>query len=154
MPTELFDKVNSLVEEELELYRSLEGLVDEEEEKVRQSDMEGLLIVLQQKQSIISRQESLLERWNCISIGLGLAEGREGPVFWNAIAGRIGESGYNQIVRRIDEIREIGQALLDREGKIRQSLEENLAEMRKTLLSMGRNRVAMKGYSQGVATNI
>jgi flagellar biosynthesis/type III secretory pathway chaperone len=154
LPTELFDKVNSLVEEELELYRSLEGLVDEEEEKVRQSDMEGLLIVLQQKQSIISRQESLLERWNCISTGLGLAEGREGPVFWNAIADRIDESGYNQIVRRIDEIREIGQVLLDREGKIRQSLEENLAEMRKTLLSMGRNRVAMKGYSQGVATSI
>jgi hypothetical protein len=154
LPTELFDKVNSLVEEELDLYRSLEGLVDIEEERVRQSDMEGLLNVLQQKQSVISRQEDLLERWNHISMGLGLAEGREGPVFWNAIAERIGESGYNHIVGRIDEIRELGQALLDREGQIRQNLEENLAEMRKTLLSMGRNRIAMKGYSQGVASSI
>lgn len=154
MPTELFNKVNSLVEEELELYKSLEGLVDIEEENVKRSDMEGLLDVLQRKQSIISRQESLLERWNHISADLGLAEGREGPVFWNAIAERIGESGYNQIVRQIDEIRELGQILLDREGKIRQILEENLAEMRKTLLSMGRNRVAMRGYSQGVASNI
>jgi hypothetical protein len=154
LPTELFNKVNSLVEEELELYKSLEGLVDIEEEKVKQSDMEGLLDVLQRKQAVISRQESLLERWNHISSGLGLAEGREGPVFWNAISDRIGESGYNQIVRQIDEIRELGQGLLDREGKIRQILEENLAEMRKTLLSMGRSRIAMRGYSQGVASNI
>jgi hypothetical protein len=142
------------VEEELDLYRYLENLVDIEEEKVRQSDMEGLLDVLQQKQSVISRQEALLERWNHISSGLGLSEGREGPVFWNAISSRIGESGYNQIVHRIDEIKELGQRLLDREGKIRQNLEENLAEMRKTLLSMGRNRIAMKGYSQGIASSI
>jgi hypothetical protein len=154
LPTELFDKVNSLVEKELDLYRSLECLVDIEEEKVRQSDMEGLLNVLQQKQSVISRQEDLLECWNHISMSLGLAEGREGPVFWNAIANRIGESGYNHIVGRIDEIRELGQVLLDREEQIRQNLEENLAEMRKTLLSMGRNRVAMKGYSQGVASSM
>jgi hypothetical protein len=154
LPTELFEKVNSLVEEELDLYKSLENLVDIEEAKVRESDMEGLLDVLQQKQAVISRQETLLERWNHISMSLGLAEGREGPVFWNAIADRIGERGYNQIVRHIDEIRELGQKLLDREGEIRQNLEENLAEMRKTLLTMGRNRVAMKGYSQGVATTI
>jgi len=154
LPTELFDQVNSLVEEELNLYRSLESLVDIEEEKVRQSDMEGLLDVLKQKQSVISRQESLLEGWNQISLGLGLSGGREGPVFWNAIASRIGESGYNQVASHIDEIRELGQKLLDREGKIRQNLEENLTEMRKTLLSMGRNRTAMKGYSQGVASRI
>ncbi|MDR0615413.1 MAG: flagellar protein FlgN [Synergistaceae bacterium] len=154
MPTELFDKVNSLVEEELDLYRSLRDLVDIEEEKVKQSDMEGLLNVLQRKQSVISRQEDLLERWNHISSDLGLAEGREGPVFWNAISDRIGENGYNHIVKRIDEIRELGQSLLNREGRIRKNLEENLAEMRKTLLSMGRNRAAMKGYSQGVASSI
>jgi hypothetical protein len=103
---------------------------------------------------VISRQEDLLERWNHISSDLGLAEGREGPVFWNAIADRIGENGYNHIVKRIDEIRELGQSLLNREGRIRKNLEENLAEMRKTLLSMGRNRAAMKGYSQGVASSI
>ncbi|MDR3254576.1 MAG: flagellar biosynthesis protein FlgN [Synergistaceae bacterium] len=154
MRTELFYRVNKLVEEELTLYRDLENLVDIEEIKVRESDMEGLLDVLQQKQSVISLQETLLERWNQISSGLGIAEGREGPVFWNAVATSVGERGYNQIVGNIDKIRELGQNLLDREGRIRQNLEENLAEMRKTLLSMGRNRVAMKGYSQGVASSI
>lgn len=142
-----------MVEEELSLYRSLASLVDIEEEKVKMSDMEGLLEILQQKQSIISRQEILLEQWNKISEDLGLSGGREGPVFWNALAVRIGESGYNQIVHSIDEIRELGQALLDREAIIRQNLEENLAEMRKTLLNMGRNRVAMRGYSQGMASS-
>jgi hypothetical protein len=154
LPTELFDKVRVLIEEELSLYKSLDGLVDLEEEKVKESDMEGLLNVLQQKQSVISRQEALLECWNEISESLGLSEGREGPVFWNAIANRIGERGYSQIVSRIDEIKELGQNLLDREEKIRQNLEKNLAEMRKTLISMGRSRVAMKGYSQGVASSI
>jgi flagellar biosynthesis/type III secretory pathway chaperone len=143
--------VNSLVEEELNLYKSLGELVDDEERRVRESDMEGLLDVLQQKQSIISRQEILLERWNGISTSLGISNGREGPVFWNALAERVGENGCNQIVARINEIRELGQKLLDREGQIRAVLEENIAAMRATLLKMGRNRVAMRGYSQGMA---
>jgi hypothetical protein len=81
-----------------------------------------------------------------------MTNGREGPVFWNTIAARVGEGGYNQIVSSINEIRELGQKLLDRESEIRAALEENLAEMRATLLKMGRNRLAMKGYSQGMAT--
>jgi flagellar biosynthesis/type III secretory pathway chaperone len=141
-----------LVEEELSLYKSLATLVDSEEEKVDTFDMEGLLRVLEEKQTIISKQEVLLESWNKISSTLGLSEGREGPVFWNAIASSVGEKGYNQIVKHIDEIRELGQSLLDRECTIRGKLETNLAEMRKTLLTMGRNRVAMKGYSQGMAS--
>ncbi len=152
MPTELFNTVHALVEEEVTLYRSLGELVDAEEERVSESDMEGLLAVLQQKQSIISRQEVLLEKWNEISVSLGIAEGREGPVFWDTLSQRIGENGYNQIVKRIDEIRELGQKLLDQETKIRQNLEQNLAEMRQTLLKMGRNRVAMRGYVQGMAS--
>ena len=115
------------------------------------SDMDGLLNVLSKKQSIISRQEILLERWNGISAELGFAEGREGPAFWNAISLRIGESGYNQIVRKIDEIRELGQNLLDRERVIRQKLEENLAEMRKRLMSMEHKKNALRSYSHGIS---
>lgn len=153
MPTDFFDTVNTLVKEELGLYKSLDELVDDEERMVRESDMEGLLGVLQQKQSIISRQEVLLERWNSISASLGLSDGREGPVFWNTLAARIGENGYNHIVSSINEIRELGQKLLSRESEIRSVLEGNLAEMRETLLKMGRNRIAMKGYSQGMAVS-
>jgi flagellar biosynthesis/type III secretory pathway chaperone len=152
LPTDFFETVNTLVQEELSLYKSLEALVDDEEERVRDSDMEGLLEVLQQKQSIISRQEFLLEKWNNIPSLLGMSDGKEGPAFWNMIAARVGESGYNQIVAGINEIRELGQKLLDRESEIRAALEENLAEMRTTLLKMGRNRIAMRGYSQGMAT--
>ena len=153
MPTKLFDVVHALVDEELSLYKSLSALVDSEEETVLMSDMEGLLDVLSRKQSIISRQEILLERWNDISSELGFSEGREGPAFWNAISSRIGESGYNQIVRKIDEIRELGQTLLDRERVIRQKLEENLAEMRKRLMGMERRKNAMRGYSQGISVS-
>lgn len=152
MPIELTDIVNSLVDEELDLYRSLAALVDCEEEKVDASDIEGLLEVLQQKQAIISRQELLLERWNQISAELGLAEGREGAAFWDALAARIGEKGYIQIVRRIDEIREVGQILLDRERQIRQNLEGHIAEMRKTLVNLGKNRAALRGYSRNMGS--
>ncbi|MDR2779920.1 MAG: flagellar protein FlgN [Synergistaceae bacterium] len=150
MPTDFFNTLSSLVQEELSLYKSLELLVDDEEARVRESDMEGLLDVLQRKQAIISRQEDLLERWNKISESLGISDGREGPVFWNSIAVRIGESGYNQIVCNINDIRELGQKLLHKEGEIRKALEDHLAEMRATLLKMGRNRAAMKSYSQGM----
>jgi hypothetical protein len=152
LPTDFFETINSLVQEELSLYKSLEVLVDDEAMRVRESDMEGLLDVLQKKQSIISRQESLLEQWNNLAGPLGVKDGKEGPVFWNNLAKRVGENGYNQIVARINEIRELGQKLLDREGEIRAELEENLTEMRDTLLKMGRSRIAMKGYSQGMAT--
>lgn len=152
MPTELYNTVSALVEEEVSLYKKLEILVDAEETKVNESDMEGLLEVLREKQSIISRQEVLLERWNEISASLGLTESREGPVFWNMLSQKIGESGCAQITSKIDEIRELGQRLLDREEEIRAKLEANLAEMRETLLRMGRNRQALRGYSQGVAT--
>jgi flagellar biosynthesis/type III secretory pathway chaperone len=151
LPTDFFDIVNTLVQEELNLYKSLDSLVDDEEERVRESDMEGLLEVLQQKQSIISNQEVLLERWDTVSSSLGIADGREGPIFWNALATRIGESGYNQIVSGINEIKDLGQMLLDRESNIRTELEKNLADMRSTLLKIGRNRIAMRGYSQGMA---
>jgi hypothetical protein len=140
------------VQEELNLYRSLESLVDDEEERVRESDMEGLLDVLARKQAIISRQEDLLERWDEISASLGVANGREGPAFWNTIAVRIGESGYNHIAKNINDIRELGEKLLLREGEIRKALEEHLAEMRTTLLKLGRNRAAMKSYSQGMTS--
>ncbi|MDR0765093.1 MAG: flagellar export chaperone FlgN [Synergistaceae bacterium] len=152
MPTDLFETLNSLAQEELSLYKSLEVLVDEEEMRVRDSDMEGLLDVLQKKQSIISRQESLLEQWNNITGPLGVTGGKEGPDFWNNLAKLVGQNGYNQIVAHINEIRERGQKLLDREGMIRAELEENLAEMRNILLKMGRNRIAMQGYSRGMAT--
>lgn len=152
MPTELFDTVSALVDEELSLYRTLGDLVDVEESKVNESDMEGLLEVLKEKQSIISRQEFLLEKWNEISSSLGLSEGREGPVFWNLLSEKIGERGCRQITSRIDEIRELGQRLLDRESEIRSKLEKNLAEMRETLLRMGRGRTALRGYSQGMAS--
>ena len=151
MPTKLYDVIRNLVEEELSLYKSLAVLVDSEEETVHMSDMEGLLDILSQKQTIISRQEILLERWNDISSELGFSEGREGPAFWNAISLKIGESGYNQIVRKIDEIRELGQALLDRETVIRQKLEENLAEMRTRLMGMERKKNAMRSYSHGIS---
>jgi hypothetical protein len=140
------------VQEELSLYQSLESLVDDEEARVRESDMEGLLDVLQRKQAIISRQEDLLERWNKISESLGISDGREGPAFWNSIAVRIGENGYKQIVNNINDIRELGEKLLFREGEIRKALEEHLSEMRATLIKMGRNRAAMKSYSQGMTS--
>jgi Rad3-related DNA helicase len=152
LPTDFFEKIDSLIEEELSLYKTLETLVNDEETRVRESDMEGLLDVLQRKQSVISRQESLLEQWNNISAPLGVKDGKEGPAFWNKLAEHAGENGYSQIVARINEIRKLGENLLDRESVIRAELEENLAEMRNTLLNMGRNRIAMKGYSRGMAT--
>ena len=150
MRTDLYDVVIGLVEEELSLYKELGLLVDTEELKVSSSDMEGLLRVLEEKQSVISRQEILLERWSAISAELGLSEGREGPAFWNAVARYIGQNGYNQIVRKVDEIRELGLALLEREKIIRLNLEANLAEMRKSLVSIGKNRIAVQGYSSNI----
>jgi len=153
LPTEFNETVNSLADEELILYREIAALVDQEEEKINASDLEGLLEVLRIKQAVISRQEVLLERWNEVSAELGITGGREEPLFWSALGARIGEQGYNQLVHRIEEIRGLGQNLLDREKQIRQTLEEHIAELRKTLVKLGKNRTALRGYSQSMGSS-
>ena len=105
MPIDLQDTVKSLVTQELELFKKLGDLVDKEEIAVESSDMESLLRILEEKQSIISEQESLLEKWGVVSSQLGLKEGREGAVFWDALALRISNDGYAEIASQINKIR-------------------------------------------------
>ncbi|GHV27521.1 hypothetical protein FACS1894167_02680 [Synergistales bacterium] len=154
MHTELFEMVNSLVNEELDLYKSLEQLVDIEEQRVVESDTDGLLDVLRLKQGIISRQETLLESWGEISQSLGIPMGKESSPFLKALSERIGEAGYKHIADGIEDILRMGQRLLSREETIRGMLEANIVEMRKKLVRLGRNRTAVKGYSQGIASGM
>jgi hypothetical protein len=146
--------VNSLVSEELDLYKSLEQLVDVEERHVLESDMDGLLDVLQRKQAVISRQEALLESWGEISQSLGIPMGKETSPFLKTMSERIGNAGYKNIADGIEDICRMGQRLLAREEAIRGMLEANIVEMRKKLVQLGRNRTAVRGYSQGIASGM
>ncbi len=148
MPTDLYCVVDGLLDEELALYRELDSLVYEEELAVSDSDMDALMNVLQKKQGVITNQESLLDKWQELSIDLGLSEGREGPAFWNAIERSIDEKGYKQLLSRIEEIRKLGQMLLEREKGVQKELEGRLADMRQKLLRMNQNRNAVLGYAQ------
>ena len=151
MPIDLQDTVKSLVTQELELFKKLGDLVDKEEIAVVSSDMESLLRILEEKQSIISEQESLLEKWGVVSSQLGLKEGREGAVFWDALALRISNDGYAEIASQINKIREAGSHLLEREGIVREKLEANLQEMRQLLRQIGTGRNALAGYTKSIS---
>ncbi|MDD4836648.1 MAG: flagellar biosynthesis protein FlgN, partial [Dethiosulfovibrio sp.] len=72
-------KVSDLLSSELELYRELRAQVDREIEAIDGDDMDLLLKILQEKQSIISRQEILMEGWTEVSKDLGVPQGREEP---------------------------------------------------------------------------
>lgn len=150
MPTDLLITVKALVDEELLLFQKLGELVDREELAVESSDMESLLRILEEKQSVISGQESLLEKWSGVSSRLGLKEGREGPVLWDALALQIGNDGYSEIASQIKKIREAGLHLLEREGIVREKLEANLQEMRQLLRQLGTGRNALAGYTKNI----
>lgn len=147
MRDELKERLQGLLEEELRVYECLGTLIDDEEGCVRQQNMEGLLAVLQEKQQHISRQEKLLEQWIAVSRSLGVAEGREGPAFWAALSRRVGEQGFRDLVDRVNHIRDLAAALLEKERRVQQELELHLEALRAKLVQMKQGRQALRGYA-------
>jgi hypothetical protein len=142
--------LGSLLDEELQLYTDLDVLVGQEESCVEGEDMDALLEVLRRKQALISRQEGLLDRWGDVARELGVLEGREGLAFWASVRAGVsslaGESGYNDLVGKVEEIRRRASCLLDRERRVQGVMEESLGRMRARLLQMRQGRNALKGY--------
>ncbi len=139
-------KIQELALKELKLYIDLNSLLDEEERCVDLSDVEGLMDVLRRKQRLISEQEMLQGLWAEVASAMGIEDGRESISFWNALAQRLGEEGYRQIVEKVEEIRNLVSRLLEREREIQLRLEGQVGELRQKLLTLQKGRQAFRGY--------
>lgn len=151
MPIDIPRIVKSLADEELLLFQKLADFLDREEQAVESGDMESLLRILEEKQSVISEQELLSERWSALCGHIGLKEGREGPALWEALALRVSIDGYSEIALLIGKIKDAGSSLLEREALVRGKLEANLREMRGLLRQIGTGRSALSGYNKNIA---
>ncbi len=142
------ENLASLVSTELALYNELAFLVRKESECVKSGDIEELLAILSEKQDVISRQELVQEGWNTMCCGLGICEGRDGPVFWEKVAGLLGPVGADDLKASLAVIRDVAGKVLDEELEVQALLEEHVEELRKEMLRINRGKNAVRGYSR------
>ena len=103
-----------------------------------------LLLVIS---SIARKPMTMLQGlWAEVASAMGIEDGRESISFWNALAQRLGEEGYRQIVEKVEEIRNLVSRLLEREREIQLRLEGQVGELRQKLLTLQKGRQAFRGY--------
>ena len=148
MPDDLERRLGDLVRQESALYEELDHLLLQEEKTVVEGDIEALLLCLQEKQSVISRQQLLREEWDrqCRAMG---CKGSPGEVsFWENLSDVLGEAGYNGLVTSIRTIRDAVARLLEREEKVQKLLEGQINELRSQLLQLQKGKSAFIGYAK------
>ncbi len=139
-------KVSELLSSELELYRELESQVAREIEAIDGDDMDLLLEILQDKQSIISQQEILVERWSEVSADMGVSQGREEPVFWRALAALVGDEEYGDLREKVRLLQAVVDSTLKSEELAQKNMEAKVSELRKKMSRVADGKKAVRGY--------
>lgn len=139
-------KVSELLSSELELYRELESQVAREIEAIDGDDMDLLLEILQDKQSIISQQEILVERWSEVSADMGVSQGREEPVFWRALAALVGDEEYGDLREKVRLLQSVVDSTLKSEELAQKNMEAKVSELRKRMSRVADGKKAVRGY--------
>lgn len=148
LPDDFQENLSSLVSTELALYNELAFLVQKESECVKSGDIEGLLAILAEKQDIISRQELVQEGWNSMCSGLGISEGRDGPVFWEKVSALLGSEGAEDLKTSLGVIRDVAGKVLEEELEVQELLEEHVEDLRKEMLRINKGKKAVRGYTR------
>lgn len=139
-------RVSELLSSELELYRELESQVAREIEAIDDDDMDLLLEILQDKQSIISQQEILVERWSEVSADMGVSQGREEPVFWRALAALVGDEEYGDLREKVRLLQSVVDSTLKSEELAQKNMEAKVSELRKRMSRVADGKKAVRGY--------
>ena len=86
--------------------------------------------------------------------GLGICEGRDGPVFWEKVAGLLGPVGADDLKASLAVIRDVAGKVLDEELEVQALLEEHVEELRKEMLRINRGKNAVRGYSRSGGSHL
>lgn len=140
------NEIIDLIERELQLYDSLILLVDEEMKCAREGDMSALMDILRRKQAVICDQEILQDLWLELAALLGVSSSRETVEFWDALALKLDQNGYSQVVESIGKIRERAARILEKEHEVQRELETRLADLRSDLLRLNDGMRAFRAY--------
>ncbi len=140
------NEIIDLIEREQQLYDSLILLVDEEMKCAREGDMSALMDILRRKQAVICDQEILQDLWLELAALLGVSSSRETVEFWDALALKLDQNGYSQVVESIGKIRERAARILEKEHEVQRELETRLADLRSDLLRLNDGMRAFRAY--------
>lgn len=140
------NEIIDLIEREQQLYDSLILLVDEEMKCAREGDMSALMDILRRKQAVICDQEILQDLWLELAALLGVSSSRETVEFWDALALKLDQNGYSQVVEGIGKIRERAAKILEKEHEVQRELETRLADLRSDLLRLNDGMRAFRAY--------
>ncbi|MCL1941339.1 MAG: hypothetical protein FWG09_05300 [Synergistaceae bacterium] len=115
--------------------------------------MEELMFVLEEKQTVISRYEVILEEWNNIGSSLGIKDGRDNPDFWQLLFKALsdGSPGKSDFSEKLDpllgEIKALADELVKMEDESQEVLNEYVKRLRDRISQVSKGRDACKGYA-------
>lgn len=146
MRDNLQDAISDLLARELALYEKLKVLVTEEIDVIERDDMDRLLGILEEKQSVICEQEMLMDRWHDVSRELGISQGRDEPVFWKTLSDLLDGDMYQELKEKVRNLQNMVGSLLCSEELAQKNMEERVSELRRRMSKMADGKRAVRGY--------
>ena len=149
-----------LASSELEFFRSLKKLVQRSAELIKSENMEELILVLEEKQTLISRYEVILNEWDNIGSSLGINGGRDNPDFWqlllHELSGGSTEKGSfsGKIDSLLEQIKALADELVKMEDDSQEVLNEYVKRLRARISQVSKGRDACKGYASAGGSSL
>ncbi len=137
-------RILEILQKELELYNSLEVLVKEQERKIEESDIEGLLKIISKKQTLISEQERLDEELEKMQVSLS------NPIEANrnklSILNLVSEGVKEDVEKLMNLIKEKILKILEAENKSREKLSLEIEKVREALKNIKNGKKLINKY--------
>ena len=138
---------------ELEFFHSLKKLILQSADFINSENMEELMVVLEEKQTMISRYDAILEEWNNIGLSFDIKDGRNNPDFRDLLFRALpDESSENEafsvkLKSAFEQIKVLAEELVNIEDDSQEVLNEYVKRLRARISQVSKGRKACKGYA-------
>ena len=142
-----------LASSELEFFRSLKKLILQSAELINSENMEELMLVLEEKQAMISRYEVFLEEWNNIGVSLCIEDGCDNTEFWTLLLQTLSSESsekspfYVKLKSLLLQTKTLTEELVNTENCSQEVLNEYIKNLRGRISQVSKGRNACKGYA-------
>ncbi|MCL2767509.1 MAG: hypothetical protein FWE49_02100 [Synergistaceae bacterium] len=149
-----------LASSELEFFRSLKKLIKLSADLINSENMEELMVVLEEKQTMISRYEIILEEWNSIGLSLDIKDGRDNPDFWVILFQALQDDQSKNDVFSVklrslfEQIKTLAEESVNIEDNSQEVLNEYVKRLRTRISQVSKGRNACKGYASASGGSI
>jgi hypothetical protein len=115
---------------------------------VLDGDMEKLLLILQEKQDVISRLQLLSDAWGDALPMLGLEELRGTSGFWEKLSALFPEEQSAEFNQVLSKTRSAAEDLMNAEKNVQAELEKHVEQLRTRMLQTTQGRSAFINYAK------